>query len=141
MPISGQERRMAIKSFVVALFVALSPGFVAAQFSCFPVDPCFDDPTFLFLGFFPCGSTIFDLCAEVSGLNACGESCLSCPICEDPDPIDGIDIIVQYAEVAPGVLSVYVDAKVDIGAFQGVLSCISSTTGKRLNPEAPPLLK
>ena len=122
---------MATKSLVLALFVALAFGSAAAQqFPCVEITPCIDDPTFLIFGIFPCNASPFDPCTAPDSAAACGLTCFTCPICEDPDPVPGFDIVLQSAMVAPGVLSVFIDGGVTVAGVQGVLSCISAADGE-----------
>ena len=94
-------------------------------FPCGAVPPCADDPTFLFLGSIPCGQTqgTVDPCDSPQGSAACGLSCLSCPICTDPEIPEGHSAVVQYSEVATGVLSIYANSSETIAGYQGQLAC------------------
>lgn len=122
---------MATKSLVLAFFVALAFGSAAAQFPCDPVGPCVDDPTFLIFGVFPCNASPFDPCTAPDSAVACALTCFTCAICEEPDEIVGFDIILQSSMVSPGVLSVFIDSQATVAGVQGVLSCVSATTGKQ----------
>ena len=62
---------------------------------------------------------------DPSALMACPLECGTCEICQDPEPIDGIDVIIQFDEVESGELYVYVDSEEDIAGVQGQLACIS----------------
>ena len=114
---------MAASGFLKAsVFLALAIG-AAAQFPCEPVPPCADDPTFLLFGFFPCGVPGPDPCAVPDGAAACALQCLTCVICEDPDPIPGIISIFQY-ELFGDSLIVYLDSSVTVAGFQAQLGCV-----------------
>ena len=104
------------------------------HFPCEPVGPCVDDPTFLIFGIFPCAAAPLDPCTSPDSAVACALTCFTCPICEDPDPVPGFDIVIQSAVVTDGVLSVFIDSQATVAGVQGILSCISATTGKRPGP-------
>ena len=116
---------MATKSLVLSLLVALSIGSATAQFPCVPAGPCVDDPTFLIFGIFPCAAAPLDPCTAPDSAAACALTCFTCAICEDPDPVPGFPCVVQSVEVAPGVLSTFIDCQETVAGVQAVLSCLS----------------
>lgn len=100
----------------------------ALPFPCGVVPPCVDDPTFEFSGF-GCDSEIFAGCLNViepTVLEACALSCQTCPICEEPDAISGFDVILQFAELEPGSLSVFIKTEEALASVRGVIGCFSA---------------
>lgn len=89
--------------------------------------PSHSDPTFLALGAFPCTFTDFPICGEDGVIEACGLSCLSCPICEDPDPVDGVEVIFQTAGQVGGGdnIIIYIDSSEAIAGVQASVACLS----------------
>lgn len=115
-----------MKATLALLLVALgsSNGLVQPLFPCGEVGPCVDDPTFLVFGVFPCDIAPGDPCAAEPAFSACALTCLSCPICTDPDTIPGFDLVIQVG-LFDDVLVVYTDNAEDLLAgIQGVAVCL-----------------
>ena len=76
---------------------------------------------------FPCTFTGFNICEEAEAVEACGFSCLSCPICEDPEPIVGADVIFQTAaEIGEeGNIIIFIDSSEPIAGIQASVACQS----------------
>ena len=124
---------MAALNFTLALILALALGSSASAtpFPCGTVDPCADDPNFLFFGLFTCESAPFDPCGEPEGLFACGKTCLSCPICQEPIIPLSVFAVFQAVEVVPNVLSVFLKNSVPVAGVQAQVGC--TVNGKSLS--------
>ena len=120
---SKSSIRMAASGFLkAAILLALAIG-AAAQFPCQPAPPCANDPTFAVIGIFPCDSpSPVDPCVLPDGVVACALQCLTCEICQDPDPIPGIISICRY-ELFGDSLIVDLDSSVTVAGFQAQLGC------------------
>lgn len=98
---------------------------ILPPFPCGAVPPCANDPTFT-VGSLTCDEITSNLCGTNVFASPCGLSCLTCPICEDPDPIPGFEAILQFAEVEPGNLIIYIDLTQDLVSLEGVIGCLSA---------------
>lgn len=106
-----------MRSLVLALIViviALSSGLLAAGLALDfldcdddtgPVDPCFADP------------------------ETCGLSCGTCPICLEPSPVPGVDVVLQYSVLPDRFLPIYVLNAVEFSGFQGDVVCTDAVSG------------
>lgn len=81
------------------------------------------DPTFLTLGVFPCDSEVFDACSDSGGFLACGFSCASCPICAEPEPIEEIQVIMQYGVVGDIFVLYVTSEEIEIAGLQAQVFC------------------
>ena len=104
-----------------AAILVLAVG-AAAQFPCDEVADCTDDPDFLLFGIFPCSSVAPDPCTFPDGAAACALTCLTCQICQDPEPVTGFNAIVQYKLVGE-TLIIYMDSDTVVSGLQARLGC------------------
>ena len=105
---------------------APSPPPFDGPFPCVPVTPCEDDPDFLLFSIFTCTTAPIDPCTDPQAVIACGLTCFSCPICEDPQVPDPFDIVIQTALITPNVLSVFIDNEVVLSGAQAQVGCVSN---------------
>lgn len=111
-------------ALALALCALCALSIASAQpFPCEPVDPCEDDPSFLIFGLFPCTASPVDPCALSDGVTACAQACASCAICEEPEIFMSLSATLQFAEIAPGVLSAFVNSAITIAGYQGQVAC------------------
>lgn len=86
----------------------------------------FADPTFVLFGLFSCTTSGFPICTDDNGFAACQLTCLSCPICEDPDPIPGVDVIFQNALIGENDFIIYIDNTLPVSGLQAGIVCESN---------------
>lgn len=120
---------------LVITFAAAAATAVAADqpFPCGNVPACEDDPTFELFFSVTCSTLGSTICNFLDGSIACGNTCRTCPICSEPEPIAGIDAVVQ-SRILPvsgdPVLSVYAAVEKEIAGFQATVMCLAD--GMRL---------
>ena len=116
--------RTAKSAAALALCALCAFSVASAQpFPCEPVDPCEDDPSFLIFGLFPCTASPIDPCTLSDGVAACAQTCASCAICEEPEIFVPLGATLQFAEIAPGVLSAFVNSAITIAGYQAQVVC------------------
>lgn len=103
---------------------------VSDLFPCVPVGPCEDNPTFLIFGAFPCDTAPIDPCGDMMASIQCGLTCATCEICEDPEPIMGVDVIFQYQVIDGSNLIIFIDNVEAVSGIQAGVFC--ETDGKSL---------
>ena len=52
-------------------------------------------------------------------------SCGTCPICVEPEPIDGLNAIFQVVPLSDTQVAVWMQTKVDVNLVKGELTCAS----------------
>lgn len=125
-----------------AVLLALAAS-AAAQFPCAPAPPCVDDPTFVIFDIFDCEDAGDDtinvpLCNVPQVRLTCPATCRTCQVCQDPDPIPGIQVIVQYGLLLEDGFFVYLDTTATIAGFQAQIGC--DVNGKSRPPRPGILL-
>lgn len=116
-------------SILVITFAAAAVAAAADQpFPCGDVPACEDDPTFELFFSLSCSTLGTTICSFFEGSIACGSTCHTCPICSEPEPIAGIDAVVQSGILPVSgdpVLSVYAAVEKEIAGFQATVMCSS----------------
>ena len=80
------------------------------------------DPTFLIFGSFSCDASPVDPCTLADAVLACAFTCVTCPVCADPEPIEGFDVVIQYGTVGDS-LAVYFDSAAVVAGAQFIVQC------------------
>ena len=60
---------------------------------------------------------------------ACALTCATCPVCADPEPIDGFDVVVQYGLIGDS-LAVYLDGAAVVAGAQFIVVCSVGGKGR-----------
>lgn len=60
---------------------------------------------------------------------ACALTCATCLVCEDPEPIDGFEVVFQYGLIGES-LAVYLDSTAIVAGVQADVFC--SVGGRRI---------